>query len=140
MEERERERRDNSGSSCPPVTPSQKKGVGGSGRLRSNLGGHAHQGLRHRHRGWDPRTHTHVRAHTTDSASRHSRHRTTHWRHPSQGHHGNRLSRQGGERHGLDHAAAKASGHGADPHLVEGRRSWLAHLEGVGMGCWSRYT
>lgn len=133
MEERERERRDNSGSSCPPVTPSQKKGVGGSGRLRPGLWGHAHQGLRHRHGGWDPRAHTHVRPHTADSANRHSRHRATHWRH------GDGLSRQGGEGHGLGRAA-KTRGHGADPHLVEGRGSWLAHLEGVGVGCWSRYN
>ncbi len=141
MEERGRERereggRVNSGASRPPVTPSQKERVGGSGGLRPGLWWHAHQGLGHGHGGRDPRAHPHVRPHSSGAANPHPGHHAAHGGHPCQGDHGDGLSGHGGEGHGLA-GAAEAGGHGADPHLVEGGGSWLAHLEGVGVGCWS---
>lgn len=121
------------------VPLSQKEGVGGSGGLRPSLWWHAHQRLWHRHGRRDPCAHPCVCAHTPDGANSHSGHGAAHGGHPCQRDHGDGLSGHGGEGHGLGHAA-KARGHGADPHLVEGGRCWLAHLEGVGMGCRSRAT
>lgn len=114
-----------------PPSFSQKEGVGGSGGLCAGLGWHAHQGLGHGHGSRDPRTHPRVRPH----AYPHPGHHAAHGGHACQGDHGDGLSGHGGEGHGLGH---EACGHRADPHLVEGGRRWLAHLEGVGVGCWSR--
>lgn len=119
------------------VILSQKEGVGGSGGLGPSLGGHTHEGLRHGHGGGDANAHPCTRTYTSHGTSPHSRHHAAHGSHSSQRDHGDGLSRQGRNGHGLSHAT-EPSGHGADTHLVEGRRNWLAHLEGVGMGCWSR--
>lgn len=64
----------------PPVTPSQKERVGGSGGLRPGLGWHAHQGLGHGH------------PHASDSADPDSGHHAGHGRHTGQGDHGDGLS------------------------------------------------
>lgn len=118
---------------------SQKEGVGGPSGLRSSLGWHAHQGLGHGHGGWDTITHPSVCSYTPNSTNSHSRHCVAHGGHPCQGDHGDGLSRHGRESHGVGYAA-KACGHGAHPHLVEGGWCRLAHLEWVGMDCWSRAT
>lgn len=105
---------------------SQEEGVGGSGGLRPSLGGDAHQGLGHGHGRRD-----------AGGGAPHVPHchpgpRVAHGGHPCQGDHGDGLAGHGGERHGLGHGA-EARRHWAHPHLVEGGRSGLAHLEGVGV-------
>lgn len=116
-----------SGCKLSPGIPSQKERVGGSGGLGPSRRGHAHQGLGHGHGGRDP----HIGTHPTDP---HSRHYAAYGGHSYQGDHAAGLSGHGGVDHGFSHAS-KPGGHGADSHLVEGRRSWLAHLEGIGVGC-----
>lgn len=116
-----------------PVILSQKERVGGSGGLCPSLGGHAHEGLGHGHGGRDPRASTDP----SNGACPHCGHHAAHGGHSCQGDHGDGLSGKGSKSHGFSHAA-ETGGHGADTHLVECRGNWLAHLEGVGVGCWSR--
>lgn len=114
---------------------SQKEGVGGSGRLRPSLGWHAHQGLGHGHGRWNPGAHPGVGG--PDGTHCHPGPRVAHGGHPCQGDHGDGLTGHGGERRGLRYGT-EARRHGAHPHLVEGGRGGLAHLEGVGVDGRSR--
>lgn len=109
----------------------QQKRVGGSGRLRSGLRRQAHEGLRHGHGGRDAGVHPGAGAHPAHGA--HAGRGVAHGCHPRQRDHGDGLGWQRAQAHGLGHAA-EAGRHGADAHLVEGGRSRLGHLEGVGVG------